>query len=241
MLITHLDVAGIEGDSNSSAAYYPQFLTHLMQEIRNRISPNTQQAGFWPNSGGATGPAQGTAWPPSVPAEVGGPRFWNRAVGGYQTSDVAAQIATDLAVQPATTAVFIAIGVNDAFHGVAPATTSSNLKTCLDAVVAAGITKCMVIGPLCIGEKTDGTNGHDADIIATNNAMATRTALYPSFDYVNLRTDVFDVWEPILNVPSPGQFNGPLTLLDPVGNAAHYNPTGIRFCVETCLRKITIS
>jgi hypothetical protein len=70
--------------------------------------------------------------------------------------------------------------------------------------------------------------------------MAARVALYAGFVFVDLRSAVFDVEEPLLNTPAPGVFNGPLTHLDPVGNAAHYNPTGVQFCAAAVLAQITV-
>jgi lysophospholipase L1-like esterase len=241
--VSRTDRIGIVGDSQASRAYYVRLGDHIVQVIRNTLNPSTEQGGYWPGLPGVAAPAFTGTWPPIVPATAGGPLSWNRAVGGYTLGDVAGQIVADLAAQPATTVLIVIAGVNDAFQAIAPATSSNNLKTILDAAGAAGITKVIVVGPLCLGEvwSPANANAHDADLQATIAAMAARVALYPGFVFVNLRALVFDVLEQTLNLPSPGVFNGPLTSVDPVGNAAHLNATAVYYCAQAVLAQIVIS
>ncbi len=190
------------------------------------------------------------------------PTFVNCAVTSQTTNEILAGLAANLALNPGSyTGVIIGTFINDAALINAGSMTLADLQNNLTAIysacASAGITKALAVGPLCDGEKyPTGQNG--AIDTAIDNVNSTLTTFIPTLasggiatsEYVDLRTTVYAVQEPIYNTLAngyanpPGLADGPLcipVIAPGVIPGLHPNAFGRSFCTTEIMKKVTFT
>jgi hypothetical protein len=163
------------------------------------------------------------------------PKILNKATNGATTTTVAGRIAPELAVNPYTHVIFF-LGINDPRNSITLGTSQANVATILTACSGKSV---LWAGPLCSGELwPTGLNAFDAGIDALNAALITRIPAAGGV-YVDVRTGVYGVREPLLNTASPGVAIGPLTRPDAA--ATHFNETGAAFVTQAITPFLTFA
>jgi lysophospholipase L1-like esterase len=167
-----------------------------------------------------------------VPARTGKsvPQWRNAATNGATSAIIAARIAAEVtAVNP--THFILACGINDATSAVARATTLANHT----AILAALPSTCqiLVFDPFAAGEKWPTGQNTSPSVDAAIDFISTdlQALLLSTYNgramFVSWRHGIYDVQEPLLNLPGPGITIGPLTQPDTAGT--HLNARGTGF------------
>lgn len=249
------DIAILEGDSIVDTRFSYQIFAYPIARIYKTLAPTIAPpvVGTWPPTPVAsvkawppTPVASVKAWPPTV-ADTKPPQTYNLGINGSTTAQLAARIAADIAAVPGATAFLCHIGINDSRTAVLVSTTLTNLTTVDSALVAAGITKKFLSGPLCNGEKwPTGQNDVtiDAAIESLDAALVTWAAAH-GWTYVSQRQAVYAVQEPLTNTPGPGATSasvcfGDVNGIHPFGFNASPSTAGIgqRVCGDLILTQL---
>ncbi len=207
--LTRSSVVLLQGNSNVDPAFGNQVLRWLEEEALAHYAP-----------GGV---------------RLQTPIFRNQALSGATLGTVDAAIGTNLLENPYTH-VAMDIGINN--YNVARATSRASFVSILNK--CAGL-QVLVLGPYARGEmyptgQNTGTGTGDTTIdnlaadmgVIVNGGTTTDAATYPGYSnvcYRDLRSTLFVVTMPPLNLPAPGASSGTFTNVEsPVG--LHFNPRG---------------
>jgi lysophospholipase L1-like esterase len=166
----------------------------------------------------------------------------NKATTGASSTTVAGRIAAELAANAYTHAI-IQIGINDSQTAVPQATSMANVTTIMNACVAANV-GVIFIGPFCNGEKSPtGQNALDTTnpgIDLFNTGAKAIVAGYSNAIYVDVRTLIWAVQEPILNAAQAN--SGVLTsLVAANGPGIHPNPSGVALITALVVPQLTFN
>lgn len=165
------------------------------------------------------------------------PTYLNLALTGNVIAQASAQVSAALTQNPNTKLFIVQAGINDVNTAVPFATSIANATTLLNNVQAAG-GHVIWIGPFLFGEKSPtGQNVNDTLIDALNAGLQTLVASYSGDAYVDVRTTVYAVQEPLLNA---GQaVSGVLTqAVAAAGNGIHPIASGNGFITAQAMQQI---
>lgn len=162
----------------------------------------------------------------SVRAKQPQTRSVSISINGATIATLAGTVVADIA-KYRPTVYLAAIGVNDAIGGSTQNTVQTGLTTILNATAGAGV-KTYISGPLCVFEKTDGSNALDTALVNVNTWMAQTCTGFALATFINMRTRVFNVYGPLQNLPAPGITVDGFTRPDAAGD--HVNPNGRHLC-----------
>jgi hypothetical protein len=172
-------------------------------------------------------------------SKTGCPFSVDTSFTGFKVADVDAAIAASI-TKYRPTAVLCRIGLNDGIAGTGQGPFQASLASYLNKTVGVGI-KVYLVGPLCEGEKTDGSNTHDTAIDNVDGWMA-QTAALPAYTstglltFRSIRQAVFKKLGPALNVPPPGTSSGVFTRPDAAFD--HQNSNGRDLITKVYLQDV---
>lgn len=163
------------------------------------------------------------------------PMYWNTGISGTPMSTQLARFQVALTKYAPITKVVWTPGIFDIIgSGQAIGTVNDLVNTTwlgsfnLICLLVAGQFQIpmYICGPHFIGEKwPSGQNAADANLDALDAGMRTIVARFPALiTYRSNRHDLYDVQEPLLNLPAPGLTNGPLIGSD--SQSTHWYPGG---------------